>query len=164
MPPTCYYWLMGKDSEALLIAWVQFFQRRPAYFVTLTFNWGSVPSKVRAVASLREFSRRLDEVRLGSRFYEFPARYRTPFLLVPEKEVCASLHYHGLIGEPDDGRSRAIPESYPDLVGRCWRAAVPSGTADVQPLVSVGALAYSTKETRLTSDDVVCAHDFWRRG
>lgn len=129
--------------------------------MTLTFNLRGVTVRPIARERLKRFSRELDERRLGGRYYEAAVRRRALFLLVPEKEDCAMLHYHGLFREPDDSASLFTPASYPEFLTACWREVVPSGTCDVQPLRDVGALRYATKETWLNSNDVICSEEFW---
>lgn len=152
---------MSRFGPRLLDAWTSFFQERPAYFVTVTFNWRGGMHKSRARERLRIFSRQLDQRRLGSRFYEHPPSERTLFMFVPEAEDCAMLHYHGLLREPDDSNSKYVPDDYKSFIAECWKSVVPSGTCDVQNLTDSGALFYSTKETSFNSDDVIGSHAFW---
>lgn len=152
---------MTVDRETLAAAWTSFFQEDQSYFVSLTFNLRGLANMPTAKTRIRGFSRELDQRRLGQRFYERPASERILFMLIPEMQDCAMLHFHGALRLPDDRRAIRTPADYPTYIAQCWRNVVPSGTCDVQPLRDAGALLYATKETFLSSDDVICSFDLW---
>lgn len=136
------------------------FTSSDSYFVTLTFNWRGfvTPSAMRQ--ALGSFGRRLDEHRLGKRFYNYEARQRTLFVFVPEK-VESYPHYHGLVARPDDTKALRAVADFPSLMQSCWTAVVPAGVCNVRPLKDAGALDYASKERTLLDDHVIVASDFW---
>lgn len=160
--------MLSEAEQRLVNAWSGWFQERPSYFVTLALNYhqgnpakGYKPvSKRFARWFIREWSYRLDYLRLGGEFYKRNARYRTKFVVVPENPT-SNVHWHGLVQMPEVKRPEQSLPDFPAFLERCWLGLVRSGSFDCQPHRDEGALAYSVKGTRLNDDGVVTCFELW---
>lgn len=151
---------MPTQRQRLNENWFDLFNTGSSYFLTLTFNYSGLTTRQAAYSAVSRFARNLDYGRLGNRFYERPVSQRTLFVLVPEKFDSYS-HFHGAIKIPDDTNVRGGVADYPEYWDRNWKAIVPSGTTDFKPMISKGAISYSTKITSINNDDVLASFQFW---
>lgn len=150
--------MKSDDANSNYIDWIS---RRPSFAVTLTFNWRGNISPRSSAQCVRLLGRKIDELRLGSRYYKKPVEARSLFVFVPEKWGSYP-HYHGVFQMPCPSFGRGITNDYSALIRMFWSDIVPAGTADVQDLYDPdGWLSYMTKETPLSDDAVVFAHDHW---
>lgn len=147
-----------EDANSNYVEWISC---RPSYAVTLTFNWRGGIGPRSAVQCVGLLGRKIDELRLGSRYYKKPVESRSLFVFVPEKWG-EYPHYHGVFQMPRSDSGRSITNDYSALIRVLWSDIVPAGTADVQDLYDPdGWLSYMTKETPLSDDAVVFAQDHW---
>lgn len=157
----CEMYNVLMKSEVSNTNYVEWISRRPSFAVTLTFNWHGDIAPRSAFQCVKLLGRRIDELRLGSRYYKKPVESRSLFVFVPEKWGQYP-HYHGVFQMPCPKNGRAITNDYAALIRMFWSDIVPAGTADVQDLYDPdGWLSYMTKETPLSDDAVVFAHDHW---
>ena len=150
------------NSKRLVTAYIEWLMERPAYAITLTFNWLGRVTPISAEQAIKEFGAFVDRARLGKRFYKKPVGARTKFILVPEKFSGGYPHYHGVIQCPtEDGTSIAVAD-HAALFEEAWRAVVPSGTVRLEPVHDAeGWGRYITKETGMNFERTVQSYDNW---
>lgn len=150
------------SNSGLKSAYIYWLLDRPAFAITLTFNWVGEIAARSAEQAIRDFGALIDRARLGSRFYKKPAEVRTRFILIPEKFSMGYPHYHGVIQCPAAEGSRMAPHEYPAAVEDAWRTVAPSGTIRLEPIHDADGWAhYMTKETGMNYDGVVHSFDHW---
>lgn len=151
---------MSTTNAKLIDAWDSIFASEESYFVTLTFNFRATISSNLARQMLSKFSRRLDEPRLGGRFYRETAPHRTVFLFAQEKWDSYP-HFHGVVLRPDEGRSLRPASDFATLMTAAWAEVAPAGIAHIQRYRDEGALFYASKESRLHGEGVITSFELW---
>jgi hypothetical protein len=150
------------DSSRLKTAYFSWLLERPAFAITLTFNWLGNVAVRSAEQTIRDFGALIDRARLGNRFYKKPAESRTKFILIPEKFSAGYPHYHGVIQCPPADGSRTAAHEYRAVVEEAWKAVVPSGTIRLEAIHDAEGWAhYVTKETGMNYDGAVHSYDHW---
>jgi len=124
-----YYEWFGKTSHA----------------ITFVYNRNHV-SLSKGGEALREFHRRVDQKRLGGKFYTKPDELRLRFIVVTEKWD-AHPHCHGIIRLPPDDLADKGLEAIERAYNEIWQEIVPSGSITIRPISDdLGWANYASKE------------------
>lgn len=116
--------------------------------ITFVFN-RNVVSASSGGEALREFQRRVDQERLGGRYYRYPESQRLRFRVVPEKWDTHP-HYHGVINLPSGDLAEEGLEALELRYNKIWQSVVPGGSIRICALSDPeGWFAYASKETDL---------------
>ncbi len=133
--------------EKLTKAYLDWFGIDNTFAITFVYNRNSV-SLSEGAELLREFHRRVDEKRLGGRYYQYPEEDRLRFRVVPEKWD-AHPHCHGIIRLDADRMTREELGAHINELEAIWRDVAPGGSLKINRLSREnpeGWLRYASKE------------------
>jgi len=143
---------MFLERQELRASFGEWYSKKNAIAVTFTTN-RSVPYAVLR-DYLKKFSARVDERRLGGRYYQAPLESRLDFLLVPEHLNAGNSHLHGFLVPPEDDLQQWGLDRLEAEYDAVWGAICPGGSIHFEPLGDpAGWAAYCSKENDLIGSD-----------
>lgn len=113
--------------------------------ITFVYNRNHV-SLTKGGETLREFHRRVDQERLGGKFYREPPEKRLRFLVTAEKWETHP-HCHGLIRLREDELADTGLEAIERTYNEIWQEICPGGSIKIRPITDeLGWANYASKE------------------
>lgn len=131
--------------EKLTKEYLNWFGADKTFAITFVYNKNSV-SLAMGAELLRVFHQRVDEKRLGGRYYQYREEDRLRFRVVPEKWDTHP-HCHGIIRLDADKMTSEELEAHIKDLEAIWREIIPGGSLKITPLHDPeGWVKYASKE------------------